>query len=86
MAFDYFDKVLLALSTRSGFVSIVSFATVIGAPVGIARASFSLVFSINNRIAKNLLKTMRRKKQKHNKIVLLTRSKVNNIKTQYLKH
>ena len=76
----------MALSTRSGFVSIVSFATVIGAPVGIARASFSLVFSINNRIAKNLLKTMRRKKQKHNKIVLLTRSKVNNIKTQYLKH
>ena len=76
----------MALSTRSGFVSIVSFATVIGAPVGIARASFSLVFSINDRIAKNLLKTMRRKKQKHNKIVLLTRSKVNNIKTQYLKH
>ena len=76
----------MALSTTSGFVSIVLFATVIGAPVGIARASFSLVFSINNRIAKNLLKTMRKKKQKHNKIVLLTRSKVNNIKTQYLKH
>ena len=38
-SFDYFDKSLIALS-------VASFATVIGAPVGIVRSSFSFVFSI----------------------------------------
>ena len=39
-AFDYFDKTLIALSDTSGGVSIISFVSVIIAPVGIARASF----------------------------------------------
>ena len=54
--FDYFDKTLLVLSATSGGVSIVSFAMVIGAPIGITSASSDLVFSISNGIAKNLLK------------------------------
>ena len=44
-AFDYMDKILVVLSATSGGVSI-SFTTVIGAPVGIASASFTLVFSL----------------------------------------
>ena len=35
-SFDYFDKSLIVLSTKSGSISIASFATVIGTPVGIA--------------------------------------------------
>ena len=44
--FDYFDKSLIVLSLTSGSVSIASFATVTGIPIGIASASLSLVFSL----------------------------------------
>ena len=44
-SFDGFDKSLIFLSVTMGSIPIPSFATVIGAPVGIASASFSLVFS-----------------------------------------
>ena len=51
--FDYFDKSLIVLSITTGSVSIASFATVIGAPVGIVSASFSLAFSISTGIIKS---------------------------------
>ena len=54
--FDYFDKSLIVLSITTGSVSIASFATVIGAPVGIISARFSLVFSISTGIVKKILK------------------------------
>ena len=44
--FDYFDKSLIVLSLTSGSVSIASFATVTGIPIGIASASLSLAFSL----------------------------------------
>ena len=40
--FGYFDKSLIVLSVTTGSISIASFATVIGAPVGMVSASFSL--------------------------------------------
>ena len=55
-SFGYFDKSLIALSATSGSISIASFATVIGAPVGIASASFSYAFSISEGTVKKLLK------------------------------
>ena len=78
-SFDYFDKSLIVLSVTTGSISIASFATVIGAPVGIASASFSLAFSISTRIVKKLLKTTRNKNKKHNKIAMLATSKLNSI-------
>ena len=78
-SFDYFDKSLIVLSVATGSISIASFATVIGVPVGIANASFGLAFSISTGIAKKLLKTTRNKKKKHNKIVLLARIKLNSV-------
>ena len=57
-SFDYFDKSLIVLSITAGSIFIASFATVIGAPVGKASASFSLAFSIFTGIVKKLLKTM----------------------------
>ena len=41
---DHFNKSLIVLSITTGSVSIASFATVIGAPVGIVSAS--LAFSL----------------------------------------
>ena len=67
-SFDYFDKSLIVLSVITGSISITSFATVIGAPVGITSASFSLAFSICIGIVKKLLKTTRNKKKKHKKL------------------
>ena len=44
-----------------------------------ANVSFSLAFSISTGIVKKLLKITRDKKKKHNKIVMLARSKLNRI-------
>ena len=84
-SFEYFDKSLIVLSVTTGSISIASFATVIGAPVGIISASFSLAFSISTGIIKKLLKTTRNKKKKHNKIVMLARSKLNSIESKISK-
>ena len=55
--FDYFDKSLIVLSVTSGGVSIASFATVIGAPIGITSASLSLVFSLCTELVKKNIKS-----------------------------
>ena len=81
-SFDYFDKSLIVLSVTTGSISIASFATVIGAPVGIISASFSLAFSISTGIIKKLLKTTRNNNKKHNNIVMLARSKSNSIESK----
>ena len=61
-AFDYFDKTLTFLSGTSGGITIISFTSVVGVPVGIASASFSLVFSQTTGRIKKLLKITRNKK------------------------
>ena len=50
--FDYIDKILIVLSATTGGVSIISFTSIIGAPVGIASASFTLIFSLTTGIVK----------------------------------
>ena len=80
-AFDYIDKILIVLSATTGGVSICSFTSVVGAPVGIASASFTLIFSLTTGIIKKLLSITRNKKKKHDKIFVLAKSKLNNIKT-----
>ena len=80
-AFDYFDKTLILLSATSGGISINSFTSVIGVPVAIAIASFSLVFSLSTGIVEKLLKITINKKKKHNKIVMLAKNKLNGIET-----
>ena len=81
-SFDYFDKSLSVSSVVTGSISIASFATVIRAPVGKMSASFSLAFSITTGFVKKFLKTIRNKKKKHNKIVMLARSKLNSIESK----
>ena len=79
---DYFGKSLIVLSATSDSISIASFATVIGTPIGIASASLSLTFSLSTGIVKKLLKTTRNKKKKHNKITMFARSKLNSIESK----
>ena len=40
---DYFDKWLIVLSVTTSSISIETFATTIGVPVGIASASFKFI-------------------------------------------
>ena len=80
--FDYFDNPLIVLSVTSGGVSIASFATATGAPIGITSARLSLAFSLCTGLVKKLLKATRNKKKKHNKIVMLARSKLNSIESK----
>ena len=77
--FDYIDKILIVLSATTGGISIISFTTTIGAPVGIASASFTLIFSITTGIIKKLLSTAIKKKKKHDQILMLAKSKYNSI-------
>ena len=82
-AFDYIDKVLIALSATRGGVSIISFTSVVGAPVAIASASFTLIFSVTTGIIKKLLSITRNKKKKHHKArkSMLAKSKLNSTET-----
>ena len=56
-------------------------ASVVGAPVGIASASFTLIFSLTTGIVKKLLNITRNKKKKHDKILMLAKSKLDSIET-----
>ena len=81
-SFDYIDNSLIVLSVATGSISIASFGTVIGAPLGTISESCSLAFSVTRGFVKKFLKTTGNKKKKHNKIVMLTRSKLNSIKSK----
>ena len=84
--FDYIDKILIILSAASSGVLIISFTSIIRAPVGIASASFTLIFSLTTGIVKKLLNITRNKKKKHDQILMLAKSKLNSIETLILKH
>ena len=78
---DYIDKTLIVLSATSGSTSILSFARASAIPIEIASASFSLIFSLTAEVIKRLLKTTSNKRKKHNKVVMLAKSKLNSIGT-----
>ena len=77
VAFDYADKLFITLSASFGILSIASHATIVGIPVGIAGASLTLIFTVTIGVVKKLLNITRKKKEKHNKIFALSRSKLN---------
>ena len=79
--FYYIDKVLIVLSATTGEVSIISFTSIVDAPVGIASASFTLISSLATEIIKKLLNITRNRKKKHDKILMFTKSKLSSIVT-----
>ena len=70
------------MSVKTGSISIASFASVIGTPAGTVSGSFSLAYSIFTGMVKKLLKTTIIEKKKHNKIVMLAKSKLNSIESE----
>ena len=75
--FDYIDQTLIVLSVTSGEVSVMLFTSIVGAPVGIASASLTLLFSVTTAIAKQLLNITRKKRK--SMIKFLCWLKVNSI-------
>ena len=73
----------LVLSATTGGISICSFTSVFGAPLGIASASFTLFFSLAIGIVKKLLSTTKNKKKKPDKIFMLAKDKLNSIETLF---
>ena len=82
---NYFDISFNVLFTLSGSISIASFVTVIGSPAGIIEASSGFTFPNTSEFVNNFLKTIKNKKKKHNKIVMLARSKLNSIESKISK-
>ena len=76
-AFDYINKILIVLSGTSSGVYVISFTSIIGAPIGIASASFTFIFSITTGIVKQLL--IKQEAKRKNIIKFLCELKVNSI-------
>ena len=78
VVFYYTGKIFIVLSATFGTLSVVSHATVVEIPFGLAGTSLTIVFSLTTGIVKKLLK---RDKEKNHKIVMLAESKLNSIET-----
>ena len=64
-AFDYIDQALIVLSATSGGVSIISFTSIVRAPVRIASASLTLFFFYsNNRNSQKINEYNKKQKEK----------------------
>ena len=78
-AFDYIDKILIVSSATTGGVSTISFTSFVGVPVGIASASFTLIFSLTTGTIKKLLNISRKKRKRKSMIKFLCWLKVNSV-------
>ena len=81
VSFDYLDKIFIALSASFGTLSIASYASVVGTPAGIASSSLTLIFTVGTGISKSLLNVTKKRKKRHNKIIVLAKNKLNMIDT-----
>ena len=81
VSFDYLDKIFITLSASFGTLSIASYTSVAGIPAGITGASLTLVFTLGTGISKSLLHLTKKRKKKHNKIIVLAKNKLNTIDT-----
>ena len=55
------------------------FTSIVGAPVGIASAGLTLFFCLTTGIVKKLMNITRKKNKKHDKILMLAKSRLNSI-------
>ena len=84
VSFDYLDKIFITLSVSFGTLSIASYASVVGTPAGIAGSSLTLIFTIGTGISKSLLNVTKKRKNKHSKIIVLAKNKLNMVDTVVL--
>ena len=73
----YIDHSLTAISTITGYVSISAFTSVVGIPVWITCYGIGLKICVTTAGVKKYKSIIKKKKNKHDKIVLLAKSQSN---------
>ena len=76
---NYIEHLLMLVSTVTGCVSISAFTSLVGIPVGITSYGIVLKVCIITGGIEKYKSIIKKKKKKHDKIVLLVISKFNNI-------
>ena len=76
---NYIEDFLILGSTITGCISISAFASLLGIPIGIASSTIGLKICAITAGIKKYKSIIKKKKKKHNKIVLLAKSKLNSI-------
>ena len=76
---NYIGHFLILASTITGCVSISAFASLVGIPIGITSSAIRLKICAVNAGIKKCKSIIKKKKKKHDKIVLLAKSKLNEI-------
>ena len=76
---NYIEHFLILGSTITGCVSISDFASIVGIPTTIASSAFGLKICAITATIKKYKSIIKKKKKKHDKTVLLAKSKLNSI-------
>ena len=82
---NYVEHFLILASKITGYISISAFASLIGIPLGITRSAIGLNICAITAGIKNYKSVIKKNKKKHDKIVLLVKSKLNSIEASIYK-
>ena len=74
---NYIEHLLVSISTVTGCVSISAFVFLVGIPIGITSSVIGLKCCVTTAGIKNYKSIIQKKKEKHDKIVLLAKPKPN---------
>ena len=76
---NYIEPLLILISTVTGCVCISSFASLVGMPIGITSSALRLKVCVITVGMKKYKPKIEKKKEKHNKMLLLAKSKFNSV-------
>ena len=77
---NYLDHLIIVTSTITGCVSISDFTSLVAIPIGISSSTIGLkICVITTGIKKYESKIKKKKKKKHDRIVLIAKRKLNSI-------
>ena len=74
---NYIEHFLIFASRITGYISISAFASLLGIPIGITSSEIALKICAITAGIKNYKSIIKEMKKKHDKIVLLAKSKLN---------
>ena len=83
-ALFYIDHLLTLISTNTRCIPISAFASLVGIPTGITSSAIGLKICAITAGIKKCKSIIKKKKKKHDKIILLTKSKLNSIEVLIL--
>ena len=82
---SYIEHILILAFTITGYVSVSAFASLLGTPVGITTSAIGLKICAMAAGIKKYKSISKKRKKEHGKIVLLAKSKLNNIEVIFLR-